>query len=60
MLRSYQQLLFSCSNNRPCETVQNGQVLLLLSAEWRQTESDIRVVPGLPTPLEQNLAHSEV
>ena len=44
MLRAYQQLLFSGSNDRPCQTVQNGQVLLLLSFKWRQMEQDIWVV----------------
>jgi hypothetical protein len=59
MLRSYQQLLFSCSNDRPCQTVQDGQVLLLLSAEWRQTVYSIWVVPGPWKPCEENLSHSE-
>jgi len=59
MLRSYQQLLFSCSNDRPCQTVQNSQVLLLLSAEWRQTEYEVRVIPGLRTPSEEILSRSE-
>jgi len=60
MLRLYQQLLFSCSNDRPCQTVQDIQVLLLLSAEWRQTEYEFRVVPWFRHPVEQDLPHAVI
>jgi len=40
--------------------MQNGQVLLLLSAEWRQTEYEFRVVPGLENPIEKNLPHAVI
>ena len=60
MLRSYQQLLFSGFNDRPCETMQNGQILLLLCAEWQQTEYEFRVVPGLENPIEKNLPHAVI
>ena len=59
MLRAYQQLMFSGSNDWPCQTVQNGQVLVLLSAKRRQMEQDVRVVQGVRDPYVENISHTE-